>query len=732
MKKNIAHINEFTGEIQTIKEHSENTAELCRSYSVPELKDFMYALGLNHDVGKYQGSFSRRINGENISVEHSTCGAIAAEELFSSGAVSLIMKYCIAGHHSGIPDGGLPNDRSDEATLYGRMKRKFEDFSEYKNELDIPVLDIGRLQKYIAKDCDNKVENLIDKFAFLTRYAFSCLVDADSIDTAEFCKETQLPKKLNSDFKACLTKVNDKLNSFVCTTELQKKRAKLQQQAFKRADEDGEIYLLNMPTGSGKTLASVKIALEHAVNKNKKRIIYIAPYTSIIDQTAETFEKLFENEAEILRHQSSFSYEDAENLSEDYREAAKSATENWSADFILTTAVQFFESIHSNKRGKLRKMHNMADSVIIIDEAHLMPQKYLQPCLQAIAFITRYLNSEAIFLTATMPDFEKLLREYTVPGNRIVDLISDRSDFKAFQKCRYSYLGEIEINELIEKGMQYPSTLIVVNKKVSAQRLFKNAVGKKYHLSTYMTVFDRKRVLGEIRKELKKLEEDFPDLTEVPDDRKITIISTSLIEAGVDLDVYTVFRERTGLDSVLQAGGRCNREGKRKGAEVYIFDFSDDERSHASDERASLTKGLLSEYEDISNAKCIADYYDRLFFIKKDEIGKYAMHNFCTDINSIPFASYADQFEIIESKTISLVVPRDEKSKRLIENLKYTKHGNARELQNYTCSLYQKELEDLIKQHVVDDYGTGIYCLTNKDYYDDETGIQFEAKDYIL
>ena len=228
------------------------------------------------------------------------------------------------------------------------------------------------------------------------------------------------------------------------------------------------------------------------------------------------------------------------------------------------------------------------------------------------------------------------------------------------------------------------------------------------------------------------MEEDYPDYKNIPEDRKITIISTSLIEAGVDLDVYTVFRERSGLDSILQAGGRCNREGKRKTADVYVFDLETETKRTALDEKSNLTKGLLAKYKDISDVSCISEYYSRLFFMKKDEIQKNTMHQECSDIRSIPFKKYADKFELIDSRTVSLVVPQDEQSKELIKEMKHTKTGNARKLQNYTCSLRQKELEDLIQQHAADDYGTGIYCLTNSNYYDENRGVLFEASDYFL
>ena len=727
----IAHRNESNGTVQSIKDHCENTAALCREFAVPELKDFLYAIGLLHDVGKYQDSFARRINGENNQVEHSTCGALAARKHYSH-PMSLMMAYCIVGHHSGIPDGGFINDSSDMRTLHGRMKREFEDYSAYEKELSLPEIKDTSWLNFLLDGCGQDIGKLIDKFAFFTRYAFSCLVDADSIDTADFCSPKEFTRKLQGDFKKCLQIVNEKLSAFENKTNLQKARTFLQEQAFQNIYKDAEISLLNMPTGSGKTLASIKIALERAIIKEKKRIIYIIPFNSIVDQTADILEDMFGEYMEILRHQSTYAFDDAEYQSENYREAAKTATENWDAPFIITTAVQFFESIYANKRGKLRKLHNISDSILVFDEAHLMPQDYLQPCLQAVAYITRYLHSEAVFLTATMPNFEKLLKEYALPDSSIKNMVPDTSMFKIFQKCRYNYIGEIEEDNLLQHSARYPSSMIIVNKKTVARKLYQECGGKKYHLSTYMTSYDRSRVLKEIRKELNRLEAEFPDGAAVPEDRKITIISTSLIEAGVDLDVYTVFRERTGLDSILQAGGRCNREGKRSVADVFVFDLSSQMKKPASDVKSHLTKGLLQKYGDISEIPCITEYYSRLFFMKKEEIMKNTIHQYCADISSIPFRKYAERFELIDSKTVSIVVPQDEQCRKLIEEMKVTKKGNTRKLQKYSCSLCQNELEELIRQHAADDYGTGIYCLTNLDYYNADIGVLLEAADYII
>lgn len=744
----IAHINERTGETQSVRKHSENVAALCEQFSIPELKRLSYMIGLIHDAGKYCLDFQRKMKGENIRVDHSTAGAVVAERSYGS-AVGMIAGLCIAGHHAGIPDTGTKEDayREDHASiLRTRIAQKkkrcerdaCENFDAYRKEIELPKIDEMEIGKFLMRECitqKNREDAAIDNFAFIVRYCFSCLVDADSIDTGTFC-ETRTEDTLKADFQRCLDKVNRQLDTFVCETELQKARRRLQEQAFIKAGQDAEIYLMNMPTGSGKTLCSVKFALQRAIVKQKKRIIYVIPYNNIIDQTAAEFEKTFGEDAQILRHQSSFSYEDMEDLDEDYRNALKNGTENWDAPFIITTAVQFFESMHSNKRGKLRKLHNIADSILVFDEAHLMPMAYLQPCLQTVSYATKYLNSEALFLTATMPDFESLLRQYTITGEKILNLIDDTKDFALFEKCNFEQLGALSAEALLNKAGSAASTLIVTNSKQAARKLYELADGDKFYLSTYLTALDRKEIIEKIREKLDTLEKDFPGLVNVPEERKIRIFSTSLIEAGVDLDLEMVFREMTGLDSILQSGGRCNREGKREHAVTYTFSFADKELRSRETEASELAQGMFAKYDRITDLGCIREYYDRLFGMNLEKITGNTMSSYCKkngfNIESIPFRSYAEKFHLIDDKTESIIIPRDAESRRLIESIRYQEHVSSRKLQKYACTVSKKEFEELMKQGVIDDYGRGIWCLTNGNYYNEDTGIRIELTDYIL
>lgn len=400
----IAHIRESDGAIQTVREHSLETAELAASFAIGLFGKIAYFAAILHDIGKYRPGFQKKISGENpnIRVEHSICGAMVVNEMYKEkrfAPLALLTKLCIAGHHSGIPDCGLPTDdeNPEESTLYARLAREIplSEYHAYQSDINIPEIDPGPFNELLTQDLTNNEHGritFINKFAFFTRYIFSCLTDADSLDTAVFCSEKEEDRSVYADFRECLQKINAEFAKFTAITALQKTRGKLQQIVYEKIHQSAEIFFMNMPTGSGKTLCSMKFALERAIRGDKKRIIYVIPYNSIIDQTAQIFSNLFGESAFVLRHQSTFSYDNREDLDEDYRKTIRYATENWDAQIIITTVVQFFESVYGNKRGQLRKLHNIADSILIFDEAHILPVDYMQPCLEAIAFITKYLE----------------------------------------------------------------------------------------------------------------------------------------------------------------------------------------------------------------------------------------------------------------------------------------------------------------------------------------------------
>lgn len=717
----LAHKSEDNERKQPLKEHLIKTAELAEEFSLNKFSGAAYQAGLLHDVGKYQKTFQKRIDGEQVRIEHSICGA---KEMFNLmikyGAAALMLAYCIAGHHGGLPDGGSKADSDDMGTLLGRIKRKSEDYEEYKNEVDIDASELNKLNDYFLNlPQENDAQS--QEFIYLTRYIFSCLTDADFLDTERFFKDTER-EKIGFSFENALEKLNKKFDSFKAKTNIQKTRAVLQEQAYKNMDKNHNVFFLNMPTGSGKTLCSLKLSLETAIKCGKKRIIYVIPYTSIIEQTAGEFEKILGDSLPVLQHHSNYSFDPENNEVKDGDNVVSllKATENWDAPLIVTTSVQFFQSLHSNKGSKLRKLHNMADSVIILDEAHLLPINYFQSCLNSLSFLSDTLDSKIILMSATLPNYEKLFERLAYKKISMCDLIRDKSDFKMFDKCSYSYLGKLSSEELTQRAADSGSALIVVNKRKTAKELYSllsNTDKNVYHLSTYMTPYDRKLKIDEIRSRLEAKE-------------KITVVSTSLIEAGVDLDFETVFRELSGLDSILQAGGRCNREGERKSGNVYIFELDDISNGDLAI-RANITKGLLKKYDSISAPECIEEYYSILLDTEESKLTQGTI--LANSVFSIPFASYSGDFKIIDSDTVGIVVERNDESKGLIQNLKYNSSAKVRrKLQSYTATVYRNEFEELKQLGVINDFGTGVYCLTSKYYYSDDTGISFTANDSEL
>ena len=722
----IAHKTE-DGREQTVLAHLTETAELAKQNAVPRMQELAYAAGLAHDIGKYSKAFQERIrNGSKQKYEHALPGALEYFKQFGKPVnqfYAMMLMYCIAGHHTGLPDGGNTSESPDGSTLCARLGRTGPytgswDYQAFRKEtaLSVPqdqTLFIELMQ--LLHDLDAFHE----QFAFLTRYLFSCLTDADFINTERFCNPER-ERCLKCDFQSAERAVQKHLNSFHAETELQKARARLQAQAFSNAKEPSAVSILQMPVGSGKTLCSLEIALQKAVSSGKKRIIYVIPYTSIIEQTAAEFEKRIGENTAILQHHSNYVYEDHKEETEpDTAGKLRLASENWDAPVIVTTSVQFFESLYHYRSSRLRKLHNLADSVIIFDEIHMLPVDMLQPCLRAIGHVTKYLNSEVIFLSATMPDYSRLFEKYA-PGLPVRQLITDMSDFACFRKCRYHDLGETDPESIAEKAAQYDSSLIIVNKRRTARELYQQLGGTKFHLSTYMTPHDRSEVIAKIREKLNAEE-------------PVTVVSTSLIEAGVDLDFKAVFRELAGLDSILQSAGRCNREGKQASGDVFIYETGE-KLSGEMQVRAAITKDLLRQYEDIESVECIRTYYDRLFELRKKEIAeKNLANNVCkttfdrkTGFVSIPFRSYAESFEMIKDHTTGIIIHNSDETEKLLKQAGYGDITARRKLQQYTVSLRQYELEKAMRSGILTQTG-GMLVLSDPAYYSSEIGLQLDA-----
>lgn len=727
MKKS-AHKKE-DGALQSIEEHLAKTAELASENAAEPFKETAHALGAAHDIGKYADAFQKRLSGANISFEHSACGAIEYRELLNKEPLSVLaplMEFCIACHHTGLQDGGSLKTVFQcfgDGTMNPRItaQRKSEyyigdrDYSDYKSEISLEIPDFSELFKCLTNE--KTPSDRIELYAFFTRYLFSCLVDADFLDTERFC-EPQKERGLTSDLKAAGNALNKKLLSFKADTELQKARSRIQAQAFKNADKSDKISILNMPTGSGKTLCSLKLALDKLnSDKTKKRIIYVIPYTGIIEQTADEFQKIFGDKTQILQHHSNYVPENSDKEI-DTEAKIKLACENWDAPVVITTAVQFFESLYHYRTSALRKLHNMADSVIVFDEIHTLPAECLQPCLRAIGYITKYLNSEAIFLSATMPDYSELFEKYA-PDVKINELITDKSDFGFFKKVDFTCM-KCDFETVVQKTGDFKKSLIITNTKRSAREMFGLITGNKYHLSNDLTPRDRKAVIEKIRRDLEN---------NVP----LTVVSTSLIEAGIDLDFEAVFRELNGLDSILQAAGRCNREGILEKGKVFVFDTGN---IKASDIRTSSARRLIEKFEDISSPECIRQYYNDVFFFNKELIEKNSIAVDCRNPAELPFKSYAESFRLIRQETIGVIVPQDDECNELLKKLRFSRRDTMRSLQKYTVSLKcrgeNSEFSRALNSGVIRETSDGVFVLTDLFYYDPQTGLDIDKSCDVL
>ena len=528
--KYLAHTNE-NGEEQTLLEHLRNTADLSGKFANSfGAYEWGYNCGLLHDIGKYSLKFQERLHGNNEMVDHSTAGA---KWCWNQKGAHQFLSYCIAGHHAGLPDTGGASDTSAQGTMMGRLKKRLEDYQRFSEEIEIPELKTLPFQPVEG-------ENLDFFASMLIRMIYSCLVDADYLDTERFMDGEsirnngepieRLYEKLESHISGWLD--NDDLNT------INGRRTEILKHCIEMGKEKKGIFRLTVPTGGGKTVSSLAFALKHAKEHHMERIIYVIPYTSIIEQNAKIFADIL-GQDNVLECHSSVEYELNEEL-----KPAQLAAENWDKPVIVTTSVQFFESLFSNKPSKCRKLHNMTNSVIIFDEAQMIPNDYLKPCVSALEQLLRYYGSSIVLCTATQPALKKLLS----PDIKITELCARMDEqFSFFKRVSIKNLNKITQIELIQRLQQENQALCILNTKKRAQNIYQSIKGEGvYHLSTSMYPVHRKRVLNVIRERLQKQE-------------KCIVVSTSLVEAGVDLDFQTVYRQLAGADSIIQAAGRCNR-----------------------------------------------------------------------------------------------------------------------------------------------------------------------------
>jgi len=701
---------------QTLHDHANAVALRAASFAAPfRSTDWAFNAGWLHDLGKLDSAFQgylRRENGLDDSeydsgrVNHSSAGAgFALEKL--SPAIGKILSYLIAGHHAGLPDWA-----TGEASLSIRKQEGVENWKRIEKDAT-PFVTALRPGLRPPEFLRNHPERL----HLWVRMLFSCLVDADCLDTESFMdaaraqvrEEAFLPL---SSLKALFDQYMIEKARSAASSPINLIRGQILSACRTAALQNTGLFNLAVPTGGGKTLSSVAFALDHAMQHGMTRIIYVIPYTSIIEQTASILGGIF-GPRNVVEHHS--------NLSPELETLRHSmATDNWDAPIIVTTNVQFFESLYAARPSRCRKLHNLVNSVILLDEAQLLPAELLFPCVEALNQLTRHYGSTVLFSTATMP---------RLPGlDACTEIISP--SLNLYERLRRTQIHlppneqihEPQSWETIAKELShFPQVLCIVNTRKDCLELFNLMPEGTLHLSALMCGEHRSELITEIKARLAKGED-------------IRVISTQLVEAGVDIDFPVVYRAMAGLDSILQAAGRCNREGKQaKGGMVKVF---------TPPKRAPL--GLLRKGEDTTrelaslgldpNAPDSPPRYFELFYAKRNSTGAEQLHVLLTR-DAAPnlefqFRTAAEWFRLIDDKAQQPVIVRYGKSPELIDEL----HSNGinkqvmRRLQRFTVNVGRHTLTKMKTLGMVEELmfgseASGICIQTLGGLYREQTGL---------
>ncbi|MDR1529646.1 MAG: CRISPR-associated helicase Cas3' [Burkholderiales bacterium] len=724
-----------------------------------------------HDLGKFTKDFrdylQRSINGENATrgeVIHALQGARHVLEYIHNIVMSDIIGNVIASHHGGLLDS-ISED--GERLLKSRVQKPEDSlhYEESKTEAEKEIslkMDEQELQKEIfgfIKQCVEKKLNPCFMLHLLTKVIFSCLVDADRCDSAGIAGDIAV-----SDWDVLSKQLNSHLEGFPSKSPLDSIRRSISEQCWKNGMREQGIYTLSVPTGGGKTLSSLRFALEHAKKHRLKRIIYVIPYLSILDQTAENIRAALgdENDHLILEHHSNIEFpaKEDEKEQDDAEARYKLLTSRWDSPIILTTMVQFLETIFSNKASKLRKFHNMSEAVLIFDEIQSLPIKCIHLFNDAVNFLSTFGRSTVLLCTATQPHLDKAERPVHLSTDpALVSLTPE--EVNVFTRVRVddgtqASMNYEQIAALAEQQLDRDkSTLVILNTKADARAVFEKCNefdGEKAFLTTDLCPAHRMDVLDRLRCAL--------------DAKRPTLcVSTQLIEAGVDISFACVIRAKAGLDSIVQAAGRCNRNAEIPVPQtVFVVDVKDEKLSRLPE--IADGKGKTARVIDETNGENLLDtaalnlFYKYYFCEQKNKMdyviewdkrgnSKSTIYNLLNDnplgtqayknrngerYQGVPaaFQTAAAAFSVIDGGQIGIVVPYGE-AQQLVLAFEKTFDPKERirilkKLQRYTVSVYSYVLQKLFDAHAIRAVDETFYFLASIWYDADEFGLLSEPK----
>lgn len=717
-----------------LEEHLQGVARLAGEFAAAfGSADWARLAGLWHDLGKYREKFQsyiRRVSGYDAEahiegtpgrVDHSTAGAIHAMEKL--GPYGRILAYLIAGHHAGLPDWNSPEEGL--ATLFNRVEE-----GKKKGYL-LEALAGSPPQGILDQQCPSTLPPQ-GSMALWIRMLFSCVVDADFLDTEAFMDERRSVHRTSFPY---LNQMLPRFDGYMeekaskaADSAVNAIRAKVLRQCREKAQLPSGLFSLTVPTGGGKTLSSMAFALEHAICHGKRRVIYVIPYTSILEQTADIFRGIFGKE-NVIEHHS--------NLDPDQEDSrSRLATENWDAPIIVTTNVQFFESLFAARTSRCRKLHNIVDSVVVLDEAQLLPPDFLAPILHVMDDLSRNYGVSFVLSTATQPAFSPRPK---FPGLLDVRELMDDPDalYADLKRVETALPADFDASQAWEsiatQLQQHESVLCIVNSRADCRELHRLMPKGTIHLSALMCGQHRSQVIADIKQRLR-------------DGLPTRVISTQLVEAGVDMDFPVVYRALAGLDAVAQAAGRCNREGSLSNlGKVVVFVppkpaapglLRKAQQSGQEVMRLSVGDPLTRERFEAY----FRSYYASLNSLDKaDIVGLLDMHNRAGARRAeFNFRTAADRFRLIDEEGQTAVIVRYGESPHLIAALEsnaameaHQRRGLLRKLQRYAVNIREAENKKLLASHDIREAFPGVYVQASDTLYHRDVGLLM-SKDVVF